>query len=338
MVSSNLSPGINQRVGRDCEHQARLARGRVFTSPVRQPPRHPPAHRAPRQGQATVNSQRARSGFGLPNAVGRWQQRGRAARMVQLRAVAAALACLTGVGWLAGGATSLLGAARIRAQRPGQLVVTAASSATLPVAADGSTGGPLVRLTAVAPLHVASPLGGGGVSWGEVLHHMARRLEWTNSSFHLAVHDVADTAGLAASLASSKIAVVLGVTDDAAGAAMLPALLTDVPTVATLGSGAALRQAVTRLGGRALVQQRLWDLLPWSRTHHQDAEVGPGGAADWAGWVPARASPLCASGMAACCPPACLPPERCVTCASTCALAAAGPGCGGGALQPPHLR
>eukprot|EP00887_Chlorella_sp_A99_P002163 scaffold21.g2163.t1 len=105
-------------------------------------------------------------------------------------------------------------------------------------------------------------------------------MAWHNATYSLTVLDAAQPAvELEAALktASPQIVVVIGVADGSPAAAALPALLAAAPTVVVLDSGAALRAAATRLGGRVALApkgplERLLDLLPWSAARH-DAQA-----------------------------------------------------------------
>ena len=121
--------------------------------------------------------------------------------------------------------------------------------------------GPATRLAVVAPLSQRSPFanaqdGGEVVTWGEVLEHIARRLAWTDARYVLSVHDVPggsgeDAPALAAALAESEVAVVMGSLEAGAAEALGAALASaPTPTVLPLGTQAPSLQAAARLGGR----------------------------------------------------------------------------------------
>jgi len=144
---------------------------------------------------------------------------------------------------------------------------------------------PLIRLVALCPAGVASPVARGEATWAAVLAHEGLRLAWSDAAIALTVFEDEGTDGGAwdAAVARADGVVVASVPDDGATGAAARALLARpslaaVPTVAPLGCGPALTTALWRSGGvRAYPTSMLGRAaaaLPWSRTAAARAAAG----------------------------------------------------------------
>ena len=163
-----------------------------------------------------------------------------------------------------------------------------ASAAPPPAAATTSapsTPPPLVRLVALCPSGVPSPVAKGEATWAAVLAHEGVRLAWADAAVGLTVYEDESTSSAAwdAALAGADGVIVAAVPDEgpvgaAARALLARPSLSVLPTVAPLGCGPALTAALWRAGGtRAYPTSplgRALAALPWSRAAAVRAAAG----------------------------------------------------------------
>lgn len=187
---------------------------------------------------------------------------------------------LSGIAVFSASWTLSRGRAHSRTPSQGLSLPAAGSTQALTVSSTSSPSETIISV--IANVAKPSPM---GVSWGEVLTHTAQRLQWSDSSFVLRIHDVADVEGSAAAmerlakdLIGSQITVLVGVHDPSVSAALAD-LLREEPTVLALGSAPELG-SITRLGGRSFIPEQgnsLWSavagLFSGSSPAKQDSQV-----------------------------------------------------------------
>jgi hypothetical protein len=158
--------------------------------------------------------------------------------------------------------------------------------AATPATSTSTTTPPLVRLVALVPAGVPSPVAKNTADWGAVLAHEAVRLAWADASCALHVFEDAGTsaADWDEALTGATAVIIAAIPDEgpvgsAARALLARPSLAAVPTVAALGCGPSITAAHWRVrGAAAYPTNTLLSLiavrLPWTRTAAARATAG----------------------------------------------------------------